>query len=50
MTVEEALIIVGHLPTTADLDLRQTVAIRTLCQHLAGAYTETPAPLRERLD
>jgi hypothetical protein len=46
MTLEEALIIVGHLPTTADLDLRQTVAIRVLCQHLTLAYTETPATAR----
>ena len=41
MTPGEALSVVARLPMTADLDLRQTAAVRTVCQHLAGAWTDT---------
>ena len=41
MTLDEALRVIVRLPTTADLDLRQTAAVRTVCQHLAGAWTDT---------
>ena len=48
MTLDEALTIVGRLPATADLDLRQTVAVRTLCRHLTDQQADTPAewPIR----
>ena len=40
VTLDEALRVVVRLPTTADLDLRQTVAVRTVCEHLADAWTD----------
>ena len=44
MTLDEALRVVVRLPTTADLDLRQTVAVRTVCEHLADAKDRHAEP------
>ena len=46
MTLDEALDVVARLPTTADLDLRQTVAVRVVCRHFTSAPADTPADCR----
>ena len=41
MTLDVALSIVARLPMTADLDLREAAAVRTICQHITS---EKPDP------
>ncbi len=43
MTLDEALSVVAHLPMTADLDLREAAAVRTVCRHLTSEQPGAPA-------
>lgn len=48
MTLDEALGVVACLPATADLDLRQTVAVRTVCRHFTCGKAESPSDCHGR--
>ena len=43
MTLDEAFSIVARLPMTADLDLREAAAVRTVCRHPATEKPDGPA-------
>ena len=43
VTLDEALSVVARLPMTADLDLRETAAVRTVCRHLTSEKPDTSA-------
>ena len=41
MTLDVALCIVARLPMTADLDLREAAAVRTICLHITSEKPDT---------
>ena len=43
MTLDEALGIVARLAMTADLDLREAAAVRTVCRQLTSKQPDAPA-------